>query len=184
MIAFVSQPWSELYPEGAAHPLSPGYSEVAVLEMLLCTLKTVAERHRQHLAIVVRPHPRETAKPLPELSSPWVSVRLAAKGSAHELVMASDLVVGMTSILLVEACYLGCLTVSLQPGLRKEDVLPTNATGLSRAVYCKEELLECVESLLLDTKVQARMRSVLAAQPSLGGAAQRVAQLAYRLAGV
>jgi hypothetical protein len=38
--------------------------------------------------------------------------------------MASDLVIGMTTMLLVEACYLGVPTVSLQPDLQRPNMLP------------------------------------------------------------
>lgn len=66
--------------------------------------------------------------------------------------MAADLVVGMNTELLVEACYLGCITLSLQPGLRHPDRLPTNRLGFSRAVYQEDEIKPALLELLLNEK--------------------------------
>jgi len=66
--------------------------------------------------------------------------------------MAADLVVGMNTELLVEACYLGCITLSLQPGLRHPDRLPTNRLGFSRAVYQENEIKPALLELLLNEK--------------------------------
>jgi hypothetical protein len=71
--------------------------------------------------------------------------------------MAADLVVGMTTVLLVEACLLGSIVLSLQPGLRLPEALPTNRWGASRAVYRESEIAEAVASLLFDENAREEL---------------------------
>ena len=58
-------------------------------------------------------------------------------------------------MLLVEACLLGCVVLSLQPGLRLADALPTNRWGVSQGVYYEKDIEPALESLLFDEQVRA-----------------------------
>jgi UDP-N-acetylglucosamine 2-epimerase len=66
------------------------------------------------------------------------------------MTMTADLVIGMTSMILVEAVYLGRPVLSLQPGLRIPDTVPTNAAGLSRLVTHEAEIECAIEQALAD----------------------------------
>jgi hypothetical protein len=98
--------------------------------------------------------------------------------------MTSDLVIGMTTVLLVEACYLGCHVVSLQSGLKQPDILPTNRIGLSRAVYHEDEAREALEQMLFDDGVRQQFRSRLDGLRRDAGAAQRVVALIDQMLGL
>ena len=121
LIVFASQPWSKM-------PDDLGYTEHTVIPLLIDALAEVAPDSH----VIIRPHPRETEADLLQYeraANPTVWVK--RKGNVHDLLMAADLVVGMNTELLVEACYLGCITLSLQPGLKGADRLPTNRLGVS-----------------------------------------------------
>jgi hypothetical protein len=98
--------------------------------------------------------------------------------------MAADLVTGINSMLLVEACYLGCVTVSIQPGLRFPDALPTNDLGISRAVYRREEIKPVVEEMLLDRQARLAARWRVSSLHLDGGATRRVVNLVYQMIGI
>jgi hypothetical protein len=92
-------------------------------------------------------------------------------------VLAADLVIGMSTMLLVEACLLGRVVLSIQPGLRFADPLPTNRWGVSRAVYSQEDIEPAVTSLLFDeaARVEAVARTAkIRVEP---GAAQRIVRV-------
>jgi hypothetical protein len=63
----------------------------------------------------------------------------------------------MNTELLVEACYLDCITLSLQPGLRHPDRLPTNRLGVSRSIYRPELIKPALEDLLLNESARDEM---------------------------
>ena len=88
--------------------------------------------------------------------------------------MAADLVVGMHSMALVEACLLGRPVLSVQPGLRFADPLPTNRLGASRAVYRHEDLLPALDELLSNSAARVALASRAAGLLPTAGAARRV----------
>ena len=87
----------------------------------------------------------------------------------------------MNSVLLLEACYLGCLVVSLQPNLQGTDALPTNRLGYSSPIYSESEAFPILREMLLeDTARQAAAEKLAQFRPS-GDATQRVAELVCSL---
>ena len=146
IVLFVSQPLNPGVDE--MHPDYPGFSKFTVLPELLAVLNDFKTRHGRMITLVVRPHPREDAEDFSWLEAGSVDVRIIRHGSSRSLARASDLIVGLNSVLLVECCLMGLPVLSLQPGLRGTDCLPTNRMGVSRAVYSHTEIFPAVEDLL------------------------------------
>lgn len=178
-ILFASQPLSALYGTDTANPLYPGFSEQAVLSSLVEALERIADESGRAIALVVRPHPREDREWLTSVQSARIRIVISSEGGSRNVVMAADLVSGMNSVLLLEACYLGCVTVSLQPGLRVADTLPTNRLGLSHGAHRTSEIKPVIEQLLLDTETRAAALERLQTFKPTSDAAQRVAQLVH-----
>jgi hypothetical protein len=188
-VLFASQPLSVISGTDDSHPLYPGYNERSVLHAATVALVGIARRKEREILLLVRPHPREDLESLrsvtqsvPEAGA--IRVIASAEGDARELVLASDLVIGMTTVLLVEACYLGRPAVSLQPGLRLPDTLPTNRSGLTRAVYRAENVQPVVEEMLFDEPARRAALSRLSGLRLDCLAARRVANLAYEMIGL
>jgi hypothetical protein len=183
MVLFVSQPLSLLFGSDASNRLYPGFDEGQVLRALVAALEQIVLRaaHANHkMTLVILPHPREQVETL-QIESRVIRTVVATEHQPRELALAADLVVGMTSTLLVEACYLGCVTLSLQPGLRWPDTFPTNRWGASRAVYRQEDIRSAVEQLLLDESSRAVLQGRLATLALDTGATRRVTQLIYQM---
>jgi hypothetical protein len=184
VVLFASQPLARLYGADATNPLYLGYDERKVLTMLIAALERIAERVARPITLVIRPHPRESSDTFAVYRSDVVRISISTNEPARDVAMAVDLVTGMNTNLLVEACYLGCIVVSLQPGLCRPDVLPTNRSGLSRPVYRDEDIEPMLAELLIDGEARAAASARLAEHHFDGGAAQRVAALAYRMIGL
>jgi UDP-N-acetylglucosamine 2-epimerase len=175
LVVFVSQPLAVMYgPNSSCAHNHPGYNEHEVLQRVVSALETISEETSAKIILAVRPHPRERSESFLAHASPRIQIKLACEENAHELVISADLVAGMTSALLVEACYLGCVTLSLQPGLRTADVLPTNALGVSRAVYRQGDVLPALREVMLNPVVREAMRQRLTSFQTDGRATQRV----------
>jgi hypothetical protein len=180
MVLFLSQPIRAVFGDRAA-PLSPGYTEDEVLASLAAALERGARARGERVALVVRPHPRERRDDivLPRTGDA-VRVRVSDEGDGREAALAADLVAGMTTVLLVEACLLGCVVLSLQPGLRGRDPLPTNRDGRSLTVHRADGTDAAVRDALWDPAVQAELRARNVCEPP-GGAAERVIELVQTL---
>jgi UDP-N-acetylglucosamine 2-epimerase len=181
LVVFVSQPLAEFYGSDPSHPSHPGYDERKVLQLLIETLERLSTETTSKIALAIRPHPRESAEGFVGVSSQQIQIVLAREENAHELVLSADLVTGMSSALLIEACYLGCVTVSVQPGLRSRDVLPTNASDVSRAVYRPADLPPVLRQFLMGSGIRDAVRKRLKTFQNDGRATQRVIDLAFEL---
>jgi len=182
LVVFVSQPLSSLYRDITGNPCHLGYDEDAVLEQLCDSLAGLSDGGPINLCILL--HPREPAHRFSDKARSdlkGVTIKVLKDVSPHEAVMSADLVVGMTSMLLVEACLLGCPVVSLQPGLKGDDPLPTNHSGASVPVYASSEVPVVLRKMLDNTAFRLAQARRQAEWRPLPGATRRVADLAYRM---
>jgi hypothetical protein len=173
-VTYVSQPLSELFTRDAL-----GFTEGEVLEAVVDALTEVLERRSASVHLILKSHPRETRFTAPRAHGSRLRVRVMAQHEmdVRHLVTASDLVVGMNSILLMEACLLHVPVVSYQPDLRISDPLPSNALGWSRAVTARVDLAEALDGELFDPAVRMERRRRLATVVRPGGATGRVTSL-------
>ena len=179
LVCFVSQPLSRLYPD-PADSRHPGYDEFQVARLVAATLDDMASQHTARITLAIRQHPREDPGKFDFLRCQHVKLVNATAGKSRHLALAADLVVGMTSMLLVEAHWMGCPTLSVQPGLNALDPLPA---GLIRSVYYVN-LLEAAlrEMLLLDADPATSIKPMMSAD-NPGGATHRVLKLVLEMAG-
>ncbi|HEY3902201.1 MAG TPA: hypothetical protein VGM54_26545 [Chthoniobacter sp.] len=181
LVVFASQPFSAFAGSDSSLPQYRGFDERSVAAQLLHALEEAVANDQRRITLVIRPHPREDARSFDHLRSETVRVRVTMNGDARETVATADLVVGMNTALLIEACYLGCVVVSLQPGLNGTDPLPTNRLGFSRAVYSDREIAPTIRELLLDASARRRATENLEHFRVDGNAAKRVTELVISL---
>jgi hypothetical protein len=160
-----------------SQPLFPGYTERTVLRALATALARIAQRRTEQIVLVVRPHPLDNPEDLRCCADPPLRLVVDSRGKGREVVLAADLVTGMTTLLLAEACLLGCVVLSVQPGLRFADTLPTNRWGVSRGVYREEEIEPALANLLFDETARAEAVARTAKIRIEPGAAQRIVGL-------
>lgn len=176
LVLFASQPLHQLYA-----PEELGFDDRAILGEVVTDLVGVMEARARSADLVVKLHPREMADPPPVPRSPGPAVRIHVAPDdrlpARVLAAAADLVVGMSSILLVEACLLGTPAISYQPGLRLPDALPANRRGWTRAVRDRGALAAALDGELYDDAARTARHVALATAHVDGGSAGRVADV-------
>lgn len=174
MVLFASEPISLMCGTTPSQPLYPGYTEQTVLRTLAGALERIARRRTEKIVLVVRPHPLEKTDSLHVSVQRPLRLVLDGRGKGREVVLGADLVTGMTTMLLVEACLLGCVVLSIQPGLRLADALPTNRWGASQGVYREEEIEPALLRLLFDETARADAVTRTAKIHVEPGAARRI----------
>jgi hypothetical protein len=130
-----------------------------VLEELLDALPLL--RPRPYLVLRMHPknHPDEFAAYAAEID------HVSRGGSPLELLHAADLVVGMTSMLLLEASLLDRLTLSIVPRPAERDWLPTTRSGLTPCATRREELRALLPQLLAVPSAPSGLASALPDRP-------------------
>lgn len=179
LVVFASQPLRELY--GAAAPDGLGYDEHSVLDALVAALERLAESEQRRISLVIRPHPRESSVEHAARRSDAIRIGVSALGDQYDAVMAADLVVGMSSVLLVEACHLGCEVLSLQPDAREPNILPAPAAATLSVVTDRRRMDAEVQSALSRSLQRYEAGPPGPAGPS---ATVQVAQCIYSMLGI
>jgi hypothetical protein len=180
LITFLSSPVSSDHSEGTGNANELGYTELSALELLITELEHVAEGQGRQVHLLIKPHPRDPKGHFAHVRSNKVRVSVVDAIDHRELTLASDLVVGIISIALLEACLLGKPIISLQPGLLTEDMLPSNRWGATIPVHNAADLRSLLQQFLDGTLLSHPERV-----PELlrdGHGTERVATLALAMA--
>jgi len=122
-VLFVSEAIREHFGE------ERGYDQFKALRLLLCNAAGIA----RECGIIVKLHPKDKFEAFRGLVAafPGIDIRLVRDElSPSECLNLAETVFGMTSVMLIEAFMLGKRVVSLQPGLRSDDLLVTSRRNL------------------------------------------------------
>ncbi len=160
-LLYVSEPYSRDYALGLQDSI--GFDEFDVFDVIYETATQALEISRDlRIDLAIKLHPYEGADPycrrLTELSrQPRLNLRLiGGDKSGQEAVGSSDIVVGVSSILLLEAMLLGKPTLSLRPGLIGPDPFAPSRYGNCLYANDNEGVAALLTSALLDPEVSAR----------------------------
>jgi hypothetical protein len=118
-----------------------GRTEIVIEEFL----GAVAPR-RSELSLVLRLHPKQAPS---DLSAYRLEFDFVSQSEASlEVVFASDMVVGMTSMLMMEAALMQRPTLAILPRAREAGWLPTIAAGITRCATTRGAVSEKVTALI------------------------------------
>jgi predicted glycosyltransferase len=149
LITFVSEPHSHDYGTDGSFPLYKGFTEIDVLDGIVKTINNLVTQIGTNIHLKIKLHPKELNHSFgPILKTANFSYEIIQETNQWELVFASDIVIGIESILLVESAILGTPTISFQPGLATLDQLYCNKIGLTIPIYSKNELSNTIKILL------------------------------------
>lgn len=145
LIVFASEPITKTYGENSEYW---GYTEVTIFEHFHDILKDITEKGRFNVSVVVRPHPKEDIEIWKErLKNTQYITYFLDNQTEYKLAIASaDLIVGMTSMFLLESALCGKEIVSLQIGLDRENSFILEKKGLVKSVLSKEEAQKHMQS--------------------------------------
>ena len=131
-----------------------GRTEI-VMEEFLDALTSMG--HQPYL--ILRIHPKDCMEDYALYLSEFDLV--SQGGDPLELLYASDLVVGMTSMLLQEAVVLGVPVLSIVPRLIEKEWLPTVRSGITACVTTREELKNQLELLLSNGGSKNKIQTII-----------------------
>jgi hypothetical protein len=178
IVVFVSEPYVNDAP---GEMFYPGYRKEDVLNTLIEILDEINDQCDRNIVLVIRPHPRENPRDFDKYKGLSIRVIVSEEDHSRNIVMSADLVSGMTSNLLVESCYLGCIVVSLQPNACTDDPVITNRSGHSIGVFDKKYFKPVIQKLLLDTQTRKEMKQKLASFQTDGKAVQRIVNIIHSM---
>ncbi len=124
-----------------------GFDEFSVFSELVNAIKGVKEKCDNTVGIIVRPHPREDVDEWKHRIDhiQGIKVCIDSKSSTYQLLRRSNLVCGMSSMMLLEAAICGVPVMSIMIGLKRDNPFVLNNLGICHSVMSREELKKNIE---------------------------------------
>jgi hypothetical protein len=141
ILVFFSQP-IEAYYQKRNPCLDPGYSEMEVLKGLLAAIS----QFTRQVILIVKPHPNEPTEKFSHLKQG--NLYVLDEMDPDDLAMAADVVISMTSGMLVKSFLLRKPVLSIQPNLRGRDECVLSRAGCITTVIDYGNILEVLVDAL------------------------------------
>ena len=151
VFVFASQPIASLHRINGMAEDYWGYTEETVLQSVLKCLSKLTEEMATRVTLAIRLHPKDERTVYQNaLATLPNSIRVVVDRETDSslLLKASDLIIGMFSMLLLEAAILERRFISVQIGLKRENPLIFDRMGLVRSIVTDDELEETLRGIL------------------------------------
>ncbi|KJU82074.1 hypothetical protein MBAV_005729 [Candidatus Magnetobacterium bavaricum] len=152
LIVFISEPFSHSKSD------KEGFTELSILREVFAYLRKRLESInglQNDISFIVKLHPKEYIEGFKGIKDDFPDVMEIIKPlflkyeiTKEELLIVSDLVLGMSSILLMEAIVMGLPAVSLQIGAKRVDLCESVNQGLIPLITEQEGMERVLNSLL------------------------------------
>lgn len=158
VIAFVSESISQDYRVSPGESPYWGYDEISILKELLQVLVPISREETRPVHLLIKKHPLERSDNYLKLLNDSDCSKLryqVAEGNIDpwSLVLASDLVCGMSSMLLLESILLGRPTLSIQIGLKRDNPLILDKRGVLLSILDRKDLLDNLRDIIQRNKI-------------------------------
>lgn len=154
LITYISEPLSQDYVRDEEGEAYWGYDEKTNCLSLLGIIAEIIEPTGQEINFVIKQHPRETAANYQEIIKRFrnssIKIKLVREIDAWSLLRSSDLVCGMSSMLLLEAILLGCPVLSIQIGLKRANPLVLEHRGILASIVEEPKLKVVLQGILIN----------------------------------
>jgi len=155
VVCFASQPILEIY--GPVSKL--GYTQFSVLEEVINGFRIIADRNQtKKWVLVIKTHPRDSEKLFGRFVGAVgerrnLRVMIAPKTAPQTLIFASELVIGMSSMFLLEAAIAKRQFLSVQIGLKGEDPFVLSRMRVSKTILSRGEIIKTLQRFADGEKV-------------------------------
>jgi len=150
IVVFASEPLQKIYKEEVKSYW--GYDEISLFLHFYKTMVEETKITKQNIKIIVKLHPKEDPdyylKLKSEIRKDNIEIIIDQVSDPKLLIRVSDLVVGISSMFLLESVVLGKPTISLQIGLKRENPFMLDRIGVLKSIVTKVQLKEVVVKAL------------------------------------
>ena len=143
VMVFASEPISKTYQVEDGEDGVWGYTEKTIFEVFHNTLEKVARQKKQHVRVIVRPHPKEDRDWwMDQLrDTECVSYGLDSAKDSKVTIQAAHVICGMSSMFLIESAMCQKPILSIQIGLKQENSFILEKKGVLKSIL-EENVLE------------------------------------------
>ncbi|NJD03362.1 MAG: hypothetical protein FIA99_12395 [Ruminiclostridium sp.] len=150
-VLFASEPITECYGDINSRNYW-GYTEIGIFLELADACKNIQANEGVDIKLILRPHPKEKPDKIEDMiKSIEGELDIAVEYKEESLMLASisDVVTGLSSMLLIEAMIIGKPILSIQIGLSKTDPFVFSRKGITSTVLDRGSLYGQLRDLLV-----------------------------------
>jgi hypothetical protein len=137
VLLFVSEPICATYKETDTSEHYWGYTERSIFHAILQAVQAISDSVPMVPTILVRHHPKEKNDNFKDIilsSGTRCRIITDAGSEVADLINAADLILGMSSMLLIEGAICGKRVLNVQIGLHRKDPFVLNRMGVTQAI--------------------------------------------------
>lgn len=158
VITFVSESISQDYVVAPGENPYWGYDEISIVQELVQTLAPISRQKSQIIHLLIKKHPLEKddnyRKICAGLDCGNLQIQVMERNvEPWQLVLASDLICGMSSMLLLESILLGKPTISIQIGLIRENPFILDQKGVLKSILGHQDLDKSLRDIIIDNRL-------------------------------
>lgn len=159
-ITYASQPLSTLDKQNRNYIYAKGYNEKTILVNIVSALREILSTYRMDkmTALVVKLHPREDPKSYERFVKRnkinGLRIIFDRKSNSIDSILKSDLVLGMTSMFLIEAVILKIPVICIQIGLKGKSDFILAQKGILNPVLTKGALVKQLKNILIKKRIK------------------------------
>ncbi|WP_196008110.1 UDP-N-acetylglucosamine 2-epimerase [Clostridium tyrobutyricum] len=158
IITYVSEPISKTYNENDSSQHYWGYNERTIFKQFFYALNKISDDYKINIKLIIRLHPKEDENNyndiIDNIHSKYISISTDKKIDGFNLMFASDLICGMSSMFLIEAAIIGKPIISMQMGLKRENSFILDKKGILKSVLSEEYLQKKLKNILVEHKIE------------------------------
>ena len=159
LITFVSEPITKTYKENETSEHYLGYTERTIFKEFISVLNNFTNEFEKNIKLIIRLHPKDDEDNYNDLinliDKKSITTIIDNKLYGLDLMYASDLICGMSSMFLLESVILGKPIISIQIGLLGENPFVLHEKGIISSVFCKKDLEINLQDILIQNTYKA-----------------------------
>ncbi len=160
LITYASEPISQDYPKSYW-----GYTEQSILREIYETIKKITPLSTKKISLVIKLHPRETLnnykKIINYLKKNSINIIVDKDHRPLDLILASNLICGMSSMFLIEAVILGKPIISVQIGLKGKNPFVLDRKRIVKSILTPKALYKELKTAIVENKLPQYNFSVI-----------------------
>ena len=153
LITFVSEPITKTYEENDTSEYYLGYTEKTIFKEFINVLNDFTSEFKKKVKLIVRLHPKDEEDNYNDLidlvDKEYITTLIDNKLYGLDLIYASDLICGMSSMFLLESVIFKKPIISIQIGLLGENPFVLHEKGIINSVFCEKDLRLNLQNILI-----------------------------------
>lgn len=157
LITYASEPISKVYKESDNSKHYWGYTEKTILKDIIHVIKNIKKDTKKNIKIIIRPHPKEEEDNyldiIKNIKYEGISIIVDKKYNPYILMKASNLIIGMSSMFLIESVVLRNPIISVQIGLKRQNPFILEHKKIIKSILQRKELEKKLREFIICNKL-------------------------------